>query len=507
MFLQYKYDKVANIMPESRPPVVAVMGHIDHGKSTLLDYIRKTNTTERESGGITQHISAYEVRHKTKEGREGQITFLDTPGHEAFSNIRTRGAGAADIAVLVVSAEDGVKPQTLETLNQIKEGGVPYIVAINKIDKPNANVMKTKQDLAEANVYVEGFGGDVPVSEVSAKTGAGVDELLDTLLLMAELESFTAERDENGSGIIIESELDPKKGITATGIIKNGTVRKGLIAGTAGATTPLRFLLDVEGKQTDELSFSSPVQMVGWSEMPKAGAEFKTFLKKEEAEEYAKIAESGAGQRQSVKTLEEGVEALHLILKADTAGSLEALNGEIEKLGRERIQPVVISSGVGKVTEGDVKTALTAGGTIILSFNTKIDNQASALAERSDIRILSSKIIYELGDEIKKVLEEKEPRIEVEEMQARAKVLKLFSATKNKQVLGGRVLEGNLELGANVKILRREEEIGQGKVKELQQAKSATKSVSAETEFGALIESKTEIAGGDVLEAFVKVIK
>ncbi len=494
-------------MTEFRPPTVAVMGHIDHGKSTLLDYIRKTNITAKESGGITQHISAYEVTHKTSEGKESQITFLDTPGHEAFSNIRTRGAGAADIAILVVSAEDGVKPQTVEALNQIKESGIPMVVAINKIDKPNADINRTKQDLAEHGVYVEGFGGDVSVAEVSAKTGEGVNELLDTLILIAELENFTGERDENGSGIIIESFLDPKKGITAVAIIKNGTVRKGMVAGTAGAVAPLRFLLDSEGRQVEELSFSSPIQIVGWNAMPRVGEEFKTFDKKEEAEEYAQKASEEKTIRINKKTLKEGSEALPILIKADTAGSLEALSDEINKLGRERIEPVIIASGVGTITEGDVKTAMTSKGAVILGFNTKADNQASALAERSDIKIIFSNIIYELVDEIQKLLEENEPKIETEEVVSRAKVLKLFSAVKNKQVLGGRVLSGNFEIDSNVKIIRRETEIGQGKVKELQQAKSPAKSIPEETEFGAMIESKTEIAPNDILESFVKVTK
>src|SRR3990167_8597096 len=219
-----------NSMKEARPPVVAILGHIDHGKSTLLDYIRKTNTTSTEVGGITQHASAYEITHTTKDGRSGQITFLDTPGHEAFSSIRTRCANVADIAALVVSAEDGVKPQTLEVLKQIKECSLPYLVVITKIDKPSADILRTKQNLAENEIYVEGYGGNTPVVELSSKTGEGVDEFLEMIGLISELEEKMADRDALGSGVIIESRRDAKRGTVAVGIIKNGTLRPGLFA-------------------------------------------------------------------------------------------------------------------------------------------------------------------------------------------------------------------------------------------------------------------------------------
>ena len=292
---------------EARPPVVAILGHIDHGKSTLIDYIRKTNVTKTEAGhrhaeagyglaeagGITQHISAYEVTHTSKDGRKRHITFLDTPGHEAFSSIRTRCANVADIAALIVSAEDGVKPQTLEVFKQIKECALPYLVVITKIDKPSANVLRTKQNLAENEIYVEGYGGNTPVVELSATKGKGVDEFLDMIGLISELEDKTADRDALGSGVIIESKRDAKRGISAVGIIKDGTVRPGLFAAVSGTIAPIRFLLDAEGKVVETLSFSSPVQIVGWDKMPAIGEEFKTFLKKEEALSFAAPTPSG----------------------------------------------------------------------------------------------------------------------------------------------------------------------------------------------------------------------
>lgn len=492
---------------EERPPVVAILGHIDHGKSTLIDYIRKTNVTGTEAGGITQHISAYEITHSSKDGRERHITFLDTPGHEAFSSIRTRCANVADIAALIVSAEDGVKPQTIEVFKQIKECSLPYLVVITKIDKPSADVVRTKQSLAENEIYVEGFGGNTPVVEISAKTGKGVDELLDMIGLMTELEEKTADIDALGSGVIIESRRDAKSGIVGVGIIKDGTVRQGLFAASIGAIAPIRFLLDAEGNMVEELSFASPIQIVGWDKTPTIGSEFKTFLKKDDALSYAESEKNkSVGKKMAEKSVE-GLSYLPIILKADTAGSLEAISEELGKLGRERIVPMIIFSGIGNINENDVKSAMSATGAIIIGFNTKVDREAANLAERSSITILAFSIIYELTDKIKALLVEREPRVEVEEIVGASKVLKLFGITKGRQVIGGRVLSGVIKRGAIVKIIRREVEIGQGKVKELQQSKIATDSVSEGTEFGALIESKIEVAPGDVLNVVTLVTK
>jgi len=483
---------------DARPPVVAILGHIDHGKSTLIDYIRKTNVTATEAGSITQHISAYEVTHTSKDGRERHITFLDTPGHEAFSSIRTRCANVADIAALIVSSEDGVKPQTLEVLKNIKECALPYLVVITKIDKPSANVLRTKQNLAENEIYVEGYGGNTPVVELSAKTGKGVDEFLDMIGLISELEAKTADRDALGSGVIIESQRDAKRGITAVGIIKDGTVRPGLFAAALGTIAPIRFLLDAEGKMVDELSFSSPVQIVGWDKMPAIGDEFKTFLKKEEALEFAAVPTlGGVGvPTRPQNGVGKDVSILPLVIKADTG-----------KLSRERILPRIILSSVGSINENDVKSALSATGAVIFGFNTKVDREAASLAERSGITIMTFSIIYELTDKVKELLSLREPRIEVEEIIGTSKVLKLFGITKGKQVIGGRVLSGLIKRGAVVKIVRRETEIGKGIVKELQQSKVATDSASEGTEFGAMIESKIEVAPGDVLNATVFVTK
>ena len=493
---------------ESRPPVVGIFGHIDHGKSTLIDYIRKTNTTLKEAGGITQHVSAYEIVHNMKDGRDMKITFLDTPGHEAFSGIRTRGASIADIAVLVVSAEDGVKPQTLEVLKYIKESNIPFLVAITKIDKASADINQTKQSLAENGVYVEGYGGDTSVVEVSSVTGQGVDDFLDMIILMSELEDKKAERETLGSGIIIEGRLDNKRGITAVGIIKNGTISPGLFAASKGAVAPIRFILDASGNTVDELSFSSPIQLVGWDKMPGVGQEFKTFLKKDEAVAYKDSLEKESKAKASIdKVNDESKDILPIIIKADAVGSLEALIQEIAKTPRERIEAKVVLSGVGSVNENDIKSAMSTQGAIVISFNSKIDSQASSLAERSGITIVSGNIIYEITDKIKEILLEREPRIEVEEITGTAKILKVFSSSKGKQVLGGRVLTGTIENNTTFKIMRRESEIGFGRIKEMQESKVKVSSVLEGNEFGTLVESKVEIAPGDIIEATKKVVK
>lgn len=491
-----------------RPPVVGIFGHIDHGKSSLLDYIRKSNVVATEAGGITQHISAYEITHTREDGKPVRITFLDTPGHEAFQNVRTRGANVADIAVLVVSSEDGVKPQTLEVYKYIKESGLPFVIAITKMDKPTSDIERTKQNLAENDIYVEGYGGSVSFIPVSSKTGAGVNELLEIISLTADLLDLKGEKEALGSGIIIESKLDPKRGVTAVAIIKNGTVSKSTFAASSGAFTPLRFLLDAESNQVEELSFSSPVQIVGWDKLPQVGSQFKTFLKKNDALEYLEEEKTSLkAPAVKIQSASSDVSTLPLVIKADTAGSLEAVESEIMKLSRERLVPKITLSSVGSIGESDVKAAIATPGTVILGFHTKTESAAASLAERTGVTINLYDVIYELTDKVAALLTEREPRIEVEEVSGTVKVLKLFSTAKGKQVLGARVLTGKIALGNTLKIMRRESDIGRAKVKELQQAKIAAEEVLEGSEFGAMIESKLEIAPGDVLEAITLITK
>lgn len=485
-----------------RPPVIGIFGHIDHGKSTLLDYIRKTNITEKEAGGITQHIAAYEVEHDGKNGEKQKITFLDTPGHEAFRAIRRRGTSVADIAVLIVSAEDGVKPQTIEALEAIKESSLPFVVAINKIDKPGANIDRTKQDLAENNVFLEGYGGSVSFVAISAKTGEGVDELLDLLLLTAELEDLKGDTSLPAEGIIVESNVDPKKGIAATVIIKNGTLLPGkyLISGTA--ICPVRIVEDFRGKPLrGNATFSSPVRIYGWDNLPQVGEKFEMVENKKEA--LARSAE--VAEQEKKKESKEASSAnaeqvvIPIILKADTAGSLEAVIYEIGKLSTESVIPRIVLSGVGSINENDIKTANTNESTLIVGFNIGVDPKAQSLSERLEMPIHTFDIIYKLTEWFAGIVQERTPAVETEEIIGEAKVLKTFSRVKNKQVLGGKVLVGTISVGDQVKIVRRDAEIGTGKIREMQSQKIATKSVDEGNEFGMMIESKTEAAPGDKL--------
>lgn len=491
-----------------RGPIVVVMGHIDHGKSSLLDYIRKTNIVDKEAGGITQHLSAYEVPHATRPGLADHITFLDTPGHQAFSKMRSRGAGVADIAILVVSAEDGVKEQTKEAHRAILDAKIPYIVAINKIDKPNANIERTKQNLAENEIYLEGYGGDVSYVPISAKVGTGVSDLLDTLLLVAEMENFTGDTTLPASGVVIESNLDKRRGTSATLLITNGTLSKGTFVVAEESMAPVRAIENFLGKQIPEASFSSPVQITGFDVLPPVGATFRVYTTKKDAE--AAQAENKALREKkeaelAARTIPLAEDALivPLIIKSDVGGTLEAIEKEIGKIEHERIGIKIIGKGVGTIGENDAKLAAGAPGAIILGFHTKVERSAQDIAERFNVTVKTFDIIYELSEWLDAELKTRTPKILGEQVVGALKVLKTFSATKHKQVVGGKVTSGTIELGAQVKIQRRDGEIGRGKIVELQQSKVATKKVEEGSECGLMIEAKIEIAPGDVLEAFV----
>jgi len=493
-----------------RPPIITIMGHVDHGKSTLLDYIRKTSIVESEAGGITQCLSAYEVTHKTKNGDEKRITFIDTPGHAAFSQMRSRGANVADIAILVVSAEDGVKQQTKEALSSVKESGIPYIVAINKIDLPGANVEMTKQNLAENEVLVEGYGGDVPFISISAKTGEGVDDLLDMMLLVAEMEGLEGDKNINAEGIIIESHLDTKKGISATMVIKNGVLKKGAFVVAENSFSPVRIFENFLGDSIEGASFSTPIRITGWSSLPEVGSVFTSFKKKKEAEEQIKKNEADVKNDvlkvARIKT-GEGIEILPLVIKADVAGMIEAIEKEIKKIQHEKLVIKIIGTGAGDITENDIKSAGCALNPIIIGFNVKASPKARELAERMEVSIELFDIIYKLTEWLEEKVKKSAPKILIEEVVGRAKIKKVFSKTKNKQVVGGKVTEGELKTKATVKIIRRENEIGKGEIMGLQQQKVAAESVTEGNDFGSMIESTTEIAPGDVIEAIITVEK
>jgi len=490
-----------------RPPIVAVLGHVDHGKSTLLDFIRKANTVAKEAGGITQHVAAYEVVRERGGGKK-RITFIDTPGHAAFQAIRSRGAKVADIAILVVAADDGVKAQTLEALESIRSAGTPFVVAINKIDKPNADLARTQGSLLEKGVYLEQLGGDIPWAAVSAKTGQGVDELLDLILLVAEMAELKGDPAQPASGYCVEAHRDPRRGVAATLIITNGTLKSGQFVRAGAGIAPVRIMEDHTGKNLKEASFSTPVTLVGFDGLPDAGAEFSTYKTKRDAEiarseAMQKARESGPAAPTSLP--EDGRFHLPIIVRADTSGSLEAIELEVKKVGDEFGSVVIIQSAIGTISENDVKTAIAAGAqpATIIGFNVAIERAAEAFAQERGVSIEKFDIIYKLTERLEELLKEKAPKRAVEEVFGRAKILKVFSSRRDEHLVGASVIEGAIKKGAMGRVVRRGTVIGSGKIQSIQHNKQTVDKVENEGEFGAQIVSELAPAPGDTLECFV----
>lgn len=486
----------------TRPPVVAIMGHIDHGKSTLLDYIRKSHIVDRESGGITQHLGAYEVTCLDEKKVPRTITFLDTPGHAAFSGIRTRSAQVADIAILIVSGEEGVKPQTTEALKQIKEAKVPFIVAITKIDSPKCDVERTKQSLAENEIYIEGYGGDVSCAPLSAKTGKGVPELLEIILLTADVAELTANPSAPAQGVIIEAHRDPRRGIAATVLIKDGTLKGGTWAVSGESIAPVRFIENDLGKQIPSATFSAPVRVIGWSVIPEVGATVLAYSNRKEAEAAVTTKVQKRFDNTSQQKPAEEKLAIPVIIKADAGGSVEAIVNEFAKLTHDRAGFSIIESSVGAITENDIRLASTHPGSIVFGFHVDIGKPQVEMAERNEIPVLRFDIIYKLTEEAEKILKERAPKLSVEETSGKAKIQKIFSINKDKQIVGGKVETGTITTGSTIRILRRDAEVGRGKIRGLEQGKLKATEVAAGREFGTLIEAKIEIAPGDYIESF-----
>lgn len=490
-----------------RPPIVAVLGHVDHGKSTLLDFIRKSNIVAHEAGGITQHVAAYEVEHE-HEGSKKRITFIDTPGHAAFSAIRARGANVADIAILVVAADDGVKAQTLEALKSIRDAGTPFIVAINKIDKPNANLERTQATLLENEVYLEQFGGDVPWVAISAKTGTGVPELLDLILLLAEVESFTADPNAPASGYVIEARRDEKRGLAATLIITNGTIKNGMAVLAGRSVAPVRIMEDHTGKKLSSATFSTPITLVGFDEMPEAGAEFTTFTNKRDAEAARPAPMRPAPLTPHGEHTEGGPFYLPVIVRADVAGSLEAIAHELAAVGDEHKRLDIVQTGIGSVSENDINTALSGATTaIVLGFNVGIDPIAGSLARERGVRVEDFNIIYKLTERAQELLEQLTPKRKVEEVVGRAKILKQFSARKGQTTIGGKVLEGTISRKTDLRIMRRDERMGEGVISSMQANRQDVERIEVDREFGAVVEAEVEVLPGDIIECIKHVLK
>ncbi len=488
-------------------PVVVVVGHIDHGKSTLLDYIRKTTVTENEAGGITQRLGAYEVVRTGKDGIAHSITFLDTPGHEAFKGIRERGASVADIAILVVSGEDGAKPQTMEAFQFVKATNTPCVVAITKIDKPNASVERAKQSLAENEIYLEGYGGEIPVIAVSGKTGQGVEELLDIILLLAEIHQKKVKKNAEPSGFIIEAEVSKTKGVFATLILKEGVLKKGSCAVAEGALALIRRLEDTRGAELEMATVGMPVLLSGWSALPRIGALFTAVANRKEAEtligkyESQKRASKKSGAQTATTTGITEKTVIPIILKADSSGSLEALAHEVAKLETEKVAFKIVASGVGRIGETDAKTAQGCREPVIVGLAVEIDAGAQALVERGGIEMGVFEIIYKLTEWLQEIVKKRTPKTKTEVLTGSARILKLFSQEKDKQIVGGKVMSGELHLGDEIKIFRREVEVGSGKIRELQRMKEKVSVVPTGSEFGAAIIATVPIAAQDRIDA------
>ncbi|MBD8066399.1 translation initiation factor IF-2 [Devosia sp. PTR5] len=491
----------------NRAPVVTIMGHVDHGKTSLLDAIREANVVSGEAGGITQHIGAYQV-----EKNGNKVTFLDTPGHEAFTAMRARGAQATDIAVLVVAADDGVMPQTIESIKHAKAAGVPIIVAINKMDKPEANPQRVRTELLQHEVFVESMGGDVLDVEVSAKTRAGLDKLLETILLQAEVLELKAPHDGRAEGLVIEAKLDKGRGAVATVLVQRGTLRVGdiVVAGTEFAR--VRALIDDKGAQTKEAGPSVPVEVLGFSGVPSAGDRFSVVENEARAREVTEyrqraIREKTAGGgatslEQMMNQLKaSGISKFPLIIKGDVQGSVEAIVASLNKLSTDEVSAQILFSGVGGITESDV-TLASASNAIVIGFNVRANKQANDLATRDGIEIRYYNIIYDLVDDVKNAMSGLLAPERRETFIGYAKILEVFQITKVGKVAGCQVTEGIVERGAGVRLLRDDVVIHEGKLKTLKRFKDEVKEVQTGQECGMAFENYEDIRAGDVIECF-----
>ena len=506
-FLDEESSSVNEII-EPRPPVVTVMGHVDHGKTSLLDYIRTTKVTKGEAGGITQHIGAYHV-----ETSKGMITFLDTPGHEAFSAMRARGAKATDIVILVVAVDDGVMPQTIEAINHSKAAGVPLIVAINKIDKPDSNPEKVRGELLGHEVIPEELGGDSMFIEVSAQTGQGIDNLLDAVLLQAEVLELKAPINTPAKGIIVEGRLDKGRGPVTTLLVQSGTINISdtLLAGNASGK--IRGMLDENGKNIKQATPSIPAEIIGLSDVPNAGDEFIVINDEKKAREIAlfrqgkfrdvKLAKQQASKLENImdQMTEAEVKFLPLIIKADVQGSCQALAGSLEKLSTDEVKVKVVHSAVGAINESDINLA-SASNAVIIAFNVRSSGGARKLGESLDIDVRYYSVIYEAIDEVKAALggllspEQKEVTLGMVEIRD------IFKASKVGTIAGCFVLEGVIKKGSNIRLLRDDAVIYEGQLDSLKRFKDDVKEVKSNFECGISIKNFDDLQVNDKLEAY-----
>ncbi len=473
---------------KERPPVVVVLGHVDHGKSSLLEAVKDLKITEREAGGITQHIGAYKISHMEKD-----ITFIDTPGHEAFFAMRSRGAKVADIGVLVVAADESIKEQTKEAIRHLKDADMPFVVAINKVDKKNIDIEKVKQDLSKEDIFVESYGGSVPSVNVSAKEKTGIEDLLEMILLLAEVEGIKGEDVSLAEGVVIETERDNKKGVVITFLVKKGELRKGDIVATEFSYGKIKTMEDFLGEEIEVAGPSTPVLITGIKDCPSAGEEFFVFEKLSEAKKF--VLSKPQKERDAAC---ENKKIINIIIKADVMGSLEAIENSLEKIPQEEIKIEIIKADVGNVTESDIECSRTAEAQIF-TFRVGVDRAAEKLAIREKIEIFSYDIIYELIEKVRESAQEALGHETVRTETGKIKILAVFRTQKNRQILGGKVLSGEVNKGLLVEIWKGEERKGSGKLVNVKKEEKDVQRVLKNEEFGMLLESKEKAEEGDIL--------
>ncbi len=481
-----------NLRP--RPPIVTILGHVDHGKTTLLDTIRKSSVAETEAGGITQHISAYQVKKRGKT-----ITFIDTPGHAAFAAMRERGASIADIAILIVAADDGVKPQTKEVIDYIKEKNIPTIVAINKIDAPGANVAKVKQELAEHGILIEEWGGKVLANEISAKNNIGIGELLDNILLLAEVEDFRADDTRDGLAVVLESHVDSKKGAVATAVVKTGVLKVGQDIRAGKTYGRIRRIEDFTGRSIEKAPPSAAVTIYGLNDAPQVNDIIQVMSGKQ----IARLKAQQIAEDASLKNVDDNEKNLPIIIKADVQGTLEAIEQICATIPQKKIAIHYIALHVGDITESDVKLAESTNA-IIYGFNVTVTAVAKRLAEDRGVTIKTFSIIYELVDDIKKTLLEHIPEEVIRTDIGELEVLDIFRTEKEKMIIGGIVKKGRVVKDAHVTITRDDANIGDGIIESLQQGKVAVQEVETNKECGLVCTTHTRIKKGDVLKIYTE---
>jgi len=497
-----------NKKKSTRPPVVVVLGHVDHGKSSILEAIRDLKITEKESGGITQHIGAYEVEHpSTSSGQAKKITFIDTPGHEAFSAMRARGAKIADIAILVVDATEGVKPQTKEAIIAVKKAGIPMIVAINKMDKTGADPQKVKNHLSREKVLVESMGGDIPSVEVSAKTGQGIEELLEMISLVADMEELEQDLKSRPEGTIVESFLDHYRGPVATLVLKKGVLKLKDVIATDKTCAKIKNLENFQEKEIKKIYPSQPAVVLGFEKVPQIGEKFKKYespqkaINKIEKEKSKKERETPS----SVFVEEEGQKVLNIILKADVLGSLEAIEEVLKNLPQDKVIVRILKSEVGNINESDLKLARMSNAQIV-GFRVKIDSAVGAVIKKKDkkVKIETYDVIYELIQSVREGMHRKIVPKTIREDLGKVKVLVIFRTRKTRQIIGGKVTKGEARKSAKIEVYDGEEKKGEGKIINLQQNKRDVSKLKSGEECGILYEGNVKIQEGDILKIYTE---